>query len=112
MRSKPSGPTLYTLCPQVACAEALVKDFARVLRERDVDGLYAWLRLAQAGGIAELQALARSIWIDRLAVEAAVRLAWSNGQVEGSVNKLKLTKRAMYGRAKFDLLRQRVLDAA
>jgi len=74
---------LYTACPQVACAEALVKDFARVLRERDVDGLYAWLRVA-----------------------------WSNGQVEGSVNKLKLTKRAMYGRAKFDLLRQRLLYAA
>ncbi len=103
---------LYTACPQVACAEALVKDFARVLRERDVDGLYAWLRVAQASGIAELQALARSIWIDRPAVEAAVRLAWSNGQVEGSVNKLKLAKRAMYGRAKFDLLRQRLLYAA
>jgi transposase len=103
---------LYTVCPQVACAEALVKDFARVLRERDVDGLYAWSRVAQAGGIAELQALVRSIWIDRPAVEAAVRLAWSNGQAEGSVNKLKLTKRAMYGRAKFDLLRQRLLHAA
>ncbi len=68
--------------------------------------------MAQASGITELQALARSIWIDRPAVEAAVRLAWSNGQVEGSVNKLKLTKRAMYGRAKFDLLRQRLLYAA
>jgi transposase len=103
---------LYTACPQVACAEALVKDFARVLRERDVDGLYAWLRVAQVSGITELQALARSLWIDRPAVEAAVRLAWSNGQVEGSVNKLKPTKRAMYGRATFDLLRQRLLHAA
>ncbi len=103
---------LYTVCPQVASAEALAKDFARVLRERDVDGLYAWLRVAQASGIAELQSLVRSIWIDRAAVEAAVRLAWSNGQVEGSVNNLKLTKRAMYGRAKFDLLRQRLLYVA
>jgi transposase len=103
---------LYALCPQVACAEALVEDFARALRERDVDGLYAWLRVAQASGLAELQAPARSIWIDRPAVEAAVRLARSTGQVEGSVNKLKLTKRAMYGRAKFVLLRQRVLYAA
>jgi transposase len=59
-----------------------------------------------------LEALVRSIWIDRPAVEAAVRMEWSNGQVEGSVNKLKLTKRAMYGRAKVDLLRQRLLHAA
>jgi len=37
---------------------------------------------------------------------------WSNGPVEGQVNRLKLIKRSMYGRAKFDLLRQRVLYAA
>ena len=103
---------LYTVWPQVAAAQALVKQFARVLRERDVDGLYAWLRQAEASGIAEMLALVRSIWLDRLAVEAAVRMEWSNGQVEGSVNKLKLTKRAMYGRAKFDLLRQRLLHVA
>jgi transposase len=96
----------------VATAQALVKEFARVFRERDVDGLYAWLQLAEASRIAELQALVRSIWIDQRAVEAAVRLEWSNGQVEGSVNKLKLTKRAMYGRANFDLLRQRLLHVA
>jgi transposase len=96
---------LYMVCPEVATAQALVKDCARVLRERDVDGLYAWLQLTQASGITELQALVRSIWVDRPAVEAAVRMEWSNGQVEGSVNKLELTKRAMYGRANFDLLR-------
>lgn len=37
---------------------------------------------------------------------------WSNGPVEGQVNRLKLIKRSMYGRASFDLLRQRVLLAA
>ena len=93
-------------------AQHLVKEFAQILRERDVDGLYAWLRVAETSDIVELQALARSIWIDRSAVEAAVRLEWSNGQVEASVNKLKLTKHAMYGRVKFDLLRRRVLQAA
>ncbi|EHP91380.1 transposase of ISMdi2, ISL3 family [Methylorubrum extorquens DSM 13060] len=48
--------------------------------------------------------------------EAAVRVAivepWSNGLVEGQVIRLKMIKRSMYGRAKFDLLRQRVLHAA
>jgi transposase len=103
---------LYHTCPQVALAEALVEEFATVLRERDVDGLYTWLRGAEASGIKELQGVARSLWLDRQAVEAAVRLDWSNGQVEGKVNKLKTTKRAQYGRATFDLLRRRVLHAA
>jgi len=39
-------------------------------------------------------------------------MVWSNGQTEGQVNRLKLIKRTMYGRANFDLLRQRVLRAA
>src|SRR5919199_1651818 len=103
---------LYHTCPQVALAEALTKEFATVLRERDVDGLYTWLRRAEASGIKELQGGARSLWLDRQAVEAAVRCDWSNGPVEGKVNKLKTTKRAQYGRATFDLLRRRVLHAA
>jgi transposase len=34
---------------------------------------------------------------------------WSNGLVEGKINRLKFIKRQGYGRASFDLLRQRVL---
>jgi transposase len=49
---------------------------------------------------------------DQAAVLAAMQLPWSNGHVEGQVHRLKLIKRQMYGRAKFDLLRQRVLYAA
>lgn len=45
-------------------------------------------------------------------MRAAIVEPWSNGPVEGQVNRLKLIKRFMYGRAKFDLLRQRVLHAA
>jgi transposase len=37
---------------------------------------------------------------------------WSNGPVEGHVNRLKTIKRQMYGRAGFVLLRARVLNAA
>ena len=46
------------------------------------------------------------------AVEAALRLPWSQGQTEGQVNKLKTLKRQMYGRAGFALLRQRMLHRA
>jgi transposase len=49
---------------------------------------------------------------DRAAVEAALCREERNGQVEGQITKLKLIKRAMYGRAAFPLLRQRVLHAA
>jgi len=49
---------------------------------------------------------------DRAAVEAGLIQEWSNGQTEGQINKLKLLKRQMYGRAGFDLLRRRVLHAA
>ena len=48
---------------------------------------------------------------DKGAVEAAIRYEWSNGQVEGQVNRLKVIKRQMYGRGKFDLLKARVLHA-
>ena len=46
---------------------------------------------------------------DISAVTAAVDADWSNGQVEGQVNRLKAIKRQMYGRAGFELLRARVL---
>jgi transposase len=103
---------LYHACPHVALAQALVQDFAAVLREHDIDGLYTWVHSAGACPIRALSAVARGMWLDRQAIEAAVATAWSQGQTEGQVNRLKVIKRGMYGRAKFDLLRQRVLHAA
>jgi transposase len=49
---------------------------------------------------------------DRPAVEAVLREPWSSGQVEGTINKLKLLKRQMYGRAKANLLEARLMNAA
>lgn len=100
---------LHRACPEVMLMQALVKEFATVLREQDVAGLYAWLARAEGCGLIELRAIARRMWGDRPAVEAAVATRWSNGQTEGQVNRLKVLKHAMYGRAKFDLLRQRML---
>jgi transposase len=48
---------------------------------------------------------------DYAAVKAALTYEWSQGQVEGQVNRLKLIKREMYGRANFDLLRKKVIGA-
>jgi transposase len=81
-------------------------------RERTGQGFDAWLARATASGITELDRLARGLTDDRAAVEAGRSLEWSNGQTEGQVNKLKLLKRQMYGRANLDLLRRRLLQAA
>ena len=60
-------------------------------------------------GVPELRSLVAGVRRDLAAVHAGLTLEWSQGQVEGHVNRLKLIKRSMYGRANFDLLRQRVL---
>ena len=57
----------------------------------------------------ELKHFVNGLQKDLPAVEAALTYAWSNGVVEGHNNSLKMIKRQMNGRAKFDLLRQRVL---
>ena len=57
----------------------------------------------------KLQNFAWGLRQDYAAVRAALAYDWSNGQVEGQVNRLKTIKHQMYGRANFDLLRQRVL---
>ena len=103
---------LLARCPEVAAATALARDFLALLRERDQEALDGWLDRAASCGVPEFRELAAGLAQDRPAVDAALRLAWSNGQVEGHVNKLKLVKRAMYGRAGFPLLRRRVLRAA
>jgi transposase len=59
----------------------------------------------------EFVSFARGLSEDYGAVKNALRYKWSNGQLEGQVNRLKLIKRMMYGRAKFDLLRARVLHS-
>jgi len=79
-----------------------------MLRMRDVNALGPWLAAAEQS---ELRPLAVGLRRDRDAVLAAVCFRWSNGQVEGQVNRLKLVKRSMYGRASFPLLRRRVLAA-
>jgi transposase len=59
-----------------------------------------------------MKSFARGLSSDYEAVEAGITSPWSNGPVEGQINRLKLVKRSMYGRAKFDLLTARVLPMA
>jgi transposase len=103
---------LCTSEPTIATAYELAQGFATVARERRGQGFATWLTQATASGIAELRGFARGLADDHAAVEAGLSLDWSNGQTEGQVNKLKLLKRQMFGRASFDLLRHRLLLAS
>ena len=88
------------------------KAFQKMICQREADEFDAWLETSAKSGVAQLKTFAEGLKRDYAEVKAALELPWSNGQTEGQVNKLKLIKRQMYGRANFDLLRQRVLLAA
>jgi transposase len=71
-----------------------------------------WLDEVDQADIPEFTGFANGLRADRAAVEACITLPWSQGQTEGQVNRLKMLKRAMYGRGKLDLLKLRLLRAA
>jgi transposase len=102
---------LLAAAPEVEQALAVIVAFRRMVQDRDHPALDGWLRTAEASGARELRRFAASLQRDRAAVQAALTEAWSSGQVEGQVTKLKLIKRQMYGRGKLDLLRKRLLLA-
>jgi transposase len=90
----------------------LAAGFAALLRKAGTGRVADWLEAAERSECRELRLFAAGVRQDESAVTAAVTEAWSNGPVEGQVNRLKMIKRQMYGRAGFKLLRVRVLRAA
>ena len=97
---------------QIAQTYELIQEFTIMLREREGECLDAWLDRVEKQGVSELQSFANGLKKDYEAVKAGLTLKWSQGQVEGQVNRLKLIKRQMYGRGSFKLLRKRVLQRA
>jgi transposase len=94
--------------PDLTIARDLLDRFHRLIQHRKEERLDEWiadakpsLMISFASGIAQ----------DHAAVKAALTEPWSNGQTEGQNTKLNLVKRQMYGRAKLDLLRARLLSA-
>ena len=100
---------MYQVDEKVAEAYTLGQRFVGMIRERQPEALLPWLEDVDQSGIDALKQFAKGIKQDLSAVTNALSLPWSNGQVEGQVNRLKFIKRQMYGRANFDLLRKRVL---
>jgi transposase len=103
---------LCRLSPEIARAQELALNFVELIRERRVDELRQWLIAALRSGVPEFIGFANGVTDDLQAVKAALEYEWSQGQVEGQVHRLKMIKRQMYGRAKLDLLRARVLYAS
>ena len=95
--------------PPVEAAYQLVEMFLQMVRERTGEQLDAWLEAVEASHLEAFQSFVTGVQQDKDAVLAGLTLPWSNGPLEGNVNRLKLIKRSMYGRAEFDLLKLRVL---
>jgi transposase len=99
-------------CPGFATMRHLVLSFRGILCNGKVTSLRNWMKKAEETGIGVIHEFVRQLKRDMAAVENAVEQVWSNGPVEGHINRLKNLKRQMYGRAKFELLRARTLSLA
>ncbi len=99
-------------CPELRTAHKLVREFATMLTSRTgATTLTNWITAATAAGLPGITTFAQHLTTDLDAVTAGLTLPWNSGPVEGNVNRIKMLKRQMYGRASFDLLRKRILLA-
>ncbi len=96
-------------CPHLDALAGHVTEFAKILTGLHGDRLHDWITAVEADDQPDLHSFARGIKRDHDAVLNGLTLPWNSGVVEGNVNRLKMLKRQMYGRATFGLLRKRVL---
>jgi len=102
---------LQAQSPAVAEAIDLAQDFAALVRQRQPAQLDPWLKRATTSAADAVRRFATGLYEDYEAVKAGVTLPWSSGPVEGHINRLKMLKRQMFGRARLDLLSHRFLLA-
>lgn len=96
--------------PELRIVRKLVKIFKTMLRSGS-GNIRRWIDFIKRSKrkLARLKTFANGLLHDIKAVENGIRLPWSNGAVEGHVNRIKSIKRQMYGRAGFELLRRKVI---
>ncbi len=95
--------------PDLDTAISLAVDFADLVRRKESKRLDQWLNSAKNSKIRAITGFATKLKDDLDAVRNGITYQWSNGQVEGQVNRLKMLKRQMYGRASHELLKKRFL---
>jgi len=98
-------------CPHLDALAGHVTEFAKILTGRHGDRLDAWIAAVEADDQPDLHSFTTGLQQDLAAVLNGLTLPHSSGAVEGNVNRIKMIKRQMYGRASFDLLRKRVILA-
>jgi len=98
-------------CPHLDTLAGHVTEFAKILTGRHGDRLDDWIAAVEADDQPDLHSFTRGLKHGYDAVRNGLTMPWSSGVVEGTVNKIKMIKRQMYGRAGFPLLRKRVLLA-
>jgi transposase len=103
---------IRTRCPHLDALAGHVTAFAEMLTGRHGDRIDAWIAAVEADDLPDLHSFATGLKRDYDAVRNGLTLPHSSGPVEGNVNKIKMLKRQMFGRAKLDLLRKRVLLAS
>jgi transposase len=96
----------------LSTAIELAQSFAQMVRQRLPEQLDPWLEQAVHSGLEPFRRFAQRLREDYDAVKAGVTLPVSNGPVEGHINRLKMLKRQMYGRAGIELLSRRFLLAS
>ncbi|MFE1318334.1 transposase [Kitasatospora phosalacinea] len=103
--------TVLTQCPELDALARHVRSFATMLTGRQGERLPERLDAVRQDNLPILHPLATGIDRDRDAVTAGFTLPWNSGVIEGHVNRIKILKRQMLGRAGFRLFRKRVLLA-
>ncbi|MFF7890272.1 ISL3 family transposase [Streptomyces sp. NPDC007916] len=98
-------------CPELEAAASLISSFAEMLTTLDGGRLTEWITDAMTSGLPGISSFAVGLNSDYDAVHAGLTTHWNSGPVEGAVNRIKMLKRQMFGRAGFPLLRKRVLLA-
>ena len=96
-------------CPELAATRRHVGAFATMIRDLRGDRLPEWIDHVRADNLPTLRPFTTGLKQDWAAVTAGLTLPWNNGPTEGTVNKIKMLKRTMFGRAKLDLLRKLIL---
>ena len=109
---KASLDAILAASPELAAVTASVRDFAAIMTgRRGRKRLEGWMTTALATREPALRSFVTGLRADQDAVTNGLSLPWSSGAVEGHVNRIKMLKRQMYGRASPDLLRRRILLA-
>ena len=100
---------VITMFPEAGKIYEIVKEFKEIMFSKKHEKLEKWIQETRKHKILEINSFLNGIERDLEAVKNGIKYDYNNGLAEGSVNKIKVIKRIMYGRCSFDLLKQKVL---